>query len=135
MIVLAIDPGREKCGIAVVSSDSIHMQEVVERDVFLPKVKALAAQYDVGQIVLGNGTGSREFCEVIQAYLPNCPVYIIDEHLSTEEARREYWKVQKPRGWRRILPTTMQVPPEPYDDYVAVILARRFLKKGSSPGP
>ena len=39
-----------------------------------------------------------------------------------------------PRGWRRLLPVSMQMPPEPYDDYVAVILAQRFLRgdgKGS----
>ncbi|HKM17981.1 MAG TPA: pre-16S rRNA-processing nuclease YqgF, partial [Limnochordia bacterium] len=32
-----------------------------------------------------------------------------------------------PRGWRRLLPVSLQTPPVPIDDYVAVILAQRYL--------
>lgn len=131
MIVLAIDPGREKCGVAVVSLDAVHFQKVVGRGGFLAEVESLVKQYGVRHIILGDGTGSREFYEEIKASFPLFAVSIVDEHLTTEEARKTYWQEQKPRGWRRFLPTTMQVPPEPYDDYVAVILARRFLKKGN----
>ena len=33
------------------------------------------------------------------------------------------------RGLRRLLPTSMQVPPVPVDDFVAVILGTRFLAR------
>ncbi len=135
MKVLAIDPGREKCGVAVVSVDIVHFQKVVGRKKFSSEIKELVRQYDIRHIVLGDGTGSQEFHEEIKASFPHCAVSIVDEHLTTEEARKKYWQKQKPRGWRRLIPTTMQVPPEPYDDYVAVILACRFLKKGNGLNP
>ena len=55
------------------------------------------------------------------------PVEIVDEYRTTDDARRAYWKAHPPRGWRRFLPTGMQVPPVPVDDFVAVLLAQRYL--------
>jgi hypothetical protein len=54
-------------------------------------------------------------------------VLVRDEYRTTELAKGEYWKANPPKGWRRLIPVTMQVPPVPVDDFVAVILARRFL--------
>lgn len=127
MLVLGIDPGREKCGLAVVSVDSVIFQEVVAREEFIAVVKQLAKEYNVDMVVLGDGTGSRVFFEELQEQLPLLKVVTIDEQHSTEEARVKYWSDHPPRGWRSLLPTTMQLPPEPYDDYVAVILAQRYL--------
>ena len=41
--------------------------------------------------------------------------------------KREYQAT--PRGLRRLLPTSMQVPPVPVDDFVAVILGTRYLAR------
>lgn len=127
MIVLGIDPGRDKCGLAVVSKDQILIKQVVARKEYLGVVKQWVAEYNVKQIVLGDGTGSSEFlAEVEGASLP-CQVITVDERHTSEEARRRYWVDNDPKGWKKLIPTSMQVPPEPYDDYVAVILAERFL--------
>ena len=52
----------------------------------------------------------------------------IDEAYSTLEGRRRYLQEHR-RGWRRLLPLGLQAPPEPYDDYVAVVLGERFFAK------
>ncbi len=127
MVVLGIDPGREKCGLAVVAEDQVLVKEVVPRRELLPVVRKYTAAYNVDTMVVGDGTGSREFVAEIKGHLPELPVVVVDERHSTEEASARYWLDHRPKGWRRLLPTTMQVPPEPYDDYVAVILAQRFL--------
>lgn len=127
MVILAIDPGNEKCGIAVVAKGSVVVKQVAGRDEYLEIVKRLAEDYQVNFIVLGDGTGSKEFLVEIKGALATFSVRTIDERLSTEEARRRYWIDHKPKGLRRLLPTSMQLPPEPYDDYVAVILAERFV--------
>ena len=54
-------------------------------------------------------------------------ITLVDEHLTTLEARARYFVEHPPTGLKRLLPVSMQVPPEPYDDYVAVILGERFL--------
>ncbi|MCH3914335.1 MAG: hypothetical protein LKE29_03425 [Acidaminococcaceae bacterium] len=47
---------------------------------------------------------------------------------STEEARKLYWQVNPPKGLRKLLPTSMQVPPENLDGLAAVVLVKRYLK-------
>ena len=127
MIVLAIDPGKEKCGVAVVDQESVLWQQVLERNGYLSLVGEAVRQYSVDKIILGDGTGSADFLREIKGRLPEVEVKVIDEKFSSEEARKRYWLDHRPSGFRRILPTSMQLPPEPYDDYVAVILAERFL--------
>lgn len=59
---------------------------------------------------------------------PALKVVAVEERNSTLEARALYWQEKPPRGWRRVLPLSLQEPPEPVDDFAAVVLARRFLK-------
>ena len=55
-------------------------------------------------------------------------VVVGDEVLDTSvKARERYWEHNPRRGWRRLLPATLQTPPEPVDDFVALILAERVL--------
>jgi RNase H-fold protein (predicted Holliday junction resolvase) len=126
VIVLGIDPGREKCGLAVVSPNLVLVKRVVARGEFLEAAREYIRQYNVARIVLGDGTGSKDFLQEIEGVLP---VVTVDEQYTTEEARKKYWLDHRPKGWRRLLPTSMQVPPEPFDDYVAVILAERYLSE------
>ena len=129
MKVLAIDPGKEKCGIAVVDACRVIYKEVVNKSEYIGIIKELSDNHGVNEIVLGDGTGSIEFFEEISKELPQLKVNLVDESHSTEEARRRYWIENPPKGLRRFAPTSMQVPPEPYDEYVAVILAERYLLK------
>ena len=72
-------------------------------------------------IVLGDRTGSARFRRELAQAFPHVDIVAVDEHLSSVEARQRYWQENPPRGWRRFIPLGMQVPPEPFDDLVAVI--------------
>lgn len=129
MNVAALDPGRDKCGFAVLGGDGkILCQKVIDTASLEEEVIRARRQYGFGRLVEGNGTTSRENGRRIQAALPDLSLIIVDEYRTTELAKGEYWKAHPPKGWRRLLPLTMQVPPEPVDDFVAVILGRRYLK-------
>lgn len=129
--VVAVDPGREKCGIAVVSFDrTVKEQHVVSRSQAIQSIEKLWLKYNPAVLVLGDGTGSKEFQnEIAAASIGGAAslAALVDEHLSTLEARERYFKANPPRGWRRLIPRSLQTPPEPIDDYVAVILAERYL--------
>jgi RNase H-fold protein (predicted Holliday junction resolvase) len=128
--ILAIDPGRDKCGIAVVNRDGVALaQEVVPTSALAQRAAELAARYDIRVIVMGDRTGADAATEALAAVLPEIETAAVNEHRSTEEARRLYFRDHPPRGWRRLIPVTMQTPLRPYDDYVAVILARRYLQE------
>ncbi|WP_315437515.1 pre-16S rRNA-processing nuclease YqgF [uncultured Selenomonas sp.] len=125
--VLAIDPGREKCGVAVLAADGhILVQEIVQTEALTDVVGALAAAYEP-TIIMGNGTTSAEARTRIEAL--GATVTLVDEYRTTDGAKQLYWEVHPPCGWRRLVPRGMLVPPAPVDDFVAVILARRFLNE------
>ena len=128
MYFMGIDPGRDKCGVAVLSATGdIKFQRVVPTDELDTVIKSLAAQMSIESVILGDGTTHKSAAQkILDAGLT---FKLVDEKHTTEEARREYWIKNPPHGWRRLLPTSMQVPPDPVDDIVAEILVRRFLKE------
>jgi RNase H-fold protein (predicted Holliday junction resolvase) len=127
-LVLAIDPGKDKCGVAVVTTGG----EIVERHIYASRDLAdalmpLTKKYNITEIVLGNATTSQRMRQQLLSWLPLVRVAMVDESGSTLQARTLYWQANPPRGWRRLAPLSMQVPPEPVDDFAAVVLAQRFL--------
>ena len=105
---------------------SIGYQRVIETARLEETISALMIDNAIDAIVLGDGTTSSDARKKLEAIAVNIPIEIVDEKHTTEQARVLYWKKNPPRGWRRLLPTSMQVPPEPVDHIVAEILARRF---------
>ena len=129
MKIAALDPGRDKCGFAVLDAGgAVLCQRVIETKNLIMEVSAAKAEYGFSRLVMGNGTTSKTAHKRLDA-VPDLELVVRDEYRTTEMARGEYWKAHPPKGWRRLLPVTMQVPPVPVDDFVAVILARRFLKE------
>lgn len=125
-MIMGIDPGRDKCGVAVLTAaGEIKYQRVVETAELGDVIKRLIAEHEIELVILGNGTTHKAAASLVEA--SGLQVKVVDEKHTTEEARREYWKKNPPRGWRKLLPTTMQVPPEPVDAIVAEILVKRFL--------
>ena len=129
----ALDPGREKCGFAVVNGEGAALfQKVIETLNLEREIIDKYFEYAFTTLVLGNGTTSKEAKKRIEEAVPLLNVLLVDEYRTTDMAKRVYWQAHPPRGWRRLLPVTMLVPPEPVDDFVAIILARRFLEGASS---
>ena len=126
-MIMGIDPGRDTCGVAVLTAaGEIKYQRVVETAELGDVIKKLAVEHEIELVILGNGTTHKAAAAMVEA--SGLQIKVVDEKHTTEEARREYWKKNPPRGWRKLLPTTMQVPPEPVDAIVAEILVRRHLK-------
>lgn len=124
---MGIDPGRDKCGVAVLTATGeIKFQRVVATEELDSAIKALAAEFQIESVILGDGTTHKAAAAKVTA--AGLKFQLVDEKHTTEEARREYWIKNPPRGWRRLLPTSMQVPPEPVDAIVAEILVRRFIQ-------
>lgn len=125
MTVLAIDPGREKCGIAVCRPEGVVAHRVVRVDDLPGMAGEWITSYGVDVILLGNRTGSHD----VRARLSHLsiPVTVVEERGTTLAARRRYFADHPPRGWRRLLPRSFQTPGVPYDDYAAIVLAETYL--------
>lgn len=125
--VLAVDPGREKCGIAVVSDEGLLAKEVVPRVSIADRVAELAAAQNPGEIIVGNGTGGAELASELEELGLGIPLQLVDETRSSERARSRFFEDNPPRGFRKLIPRGLLTPSRPYDDYVAQILAEDYL--------
>ena len=130
--VLAIDPGRAKCGVAVVQQDGqVLHRGIVPLETLADELRALIATYQPQALVCGNGTGSKPVLEIVRAAAQALPLERVDETRTSELARARFVRENKPPFLQRLLPRSLRTPWLPYDDYAAVILAERYWQ--SSP--
>ncbi len=134
MRVLAVDPGRQKCGVAVCGPAGVLAHRVVRSEEVAGVAREWVAAFRVDRILVGNSTASATIRAALQG--SQVPVEAVEERGTSLAARRRYFQDHPPRGWRRLLPLSFQVPPQPFDDYAAIVLAEAYLKsKGTSWGP
>ena len=131
--IISIDPGREKCGIAVVDKQmGVLHKNIIETHNLSSAIEEYLTKYQTRTVIMGNGTSSKQAQSSLEKIIMNgqsISVILVDEYRTTDEGRRRYWLENPPQGLWRLIPVTMQTPPQPVDDYVAIILAERFLKK------
>jgi len=133
-VVLAVDPGRARCGVAVCEPGRVLARAVVSREALPALVRDWQLRYAVSEVVIGNRTASAMVIALL-ADAGVAPVSVVEEAGSTLRARSRYFDEHPARGWRRLVPRTLQTPPEPYDDYAAVLLAEAVLARaGPSRG-
>lgn len=125
--VVAVDPGRTKCGLAVVCPDGTAVaSRVVSREDAPQEVTDLCRTHVPLCVVVGDGTGSRALVDELRSVVGDYPLEMIDERHSSEEARRLYLHLHPARGLARLVPKPLRSPDAPYDDLVAVVLGRRW---------
>lgn len=131
--VLAIDPGRQKCGMAVLDGEGgLIERRIVSRGELPEIVRDWCDHYQPDLLLLGTGTGSRDLLQPLGA-LP-VPLRRVPERETTRRARHRYFADHPPRGWRRLIPRSLQTPAVPVDDYAAWIIAERFLQREGERG-
>lgn len=88
-------------------------------------LEQVIAQYAPQRYLVGAGTGVKRLLPHLQTWFPHILWELVPEHDTTLQARRLYFEHHPPRGWRRLLPEGLRIPPEPYDDYAALALIYR----------
>ncbi|MCS6942517.1 MAG: pre-16S rRNA-processing nuclease YqgF [Geminocystis sp.] len=134
MAVLGFDPGRDKCGLAVLDANSVPLyHQVVSSDEVIPTIAALSRHFPLERIVMGNLTTSKQWQKRLKEELGlSIPLELVDETNTTLEARSRYWQMYPPGGLVRLIPPGLRIPPRPIDDIVAIILVERYYHKMSS---
>ena len=128
--ILAVDPGRDKCGMAVLdSSGEIIFHQVIATGELEQKAAELMEKFAPTKLVIGDGTTSQRAKARLESIMPSLPIETVDEYRTTDEAKLLYWELNPPTGLKKLLPVTMLTPPGPVDDLAAVVLGRRFLAR------
>ncbi|HCP07094.1 MAG: Uncharacterized protein XE01_0826 [Synergistales bacterium 58_81] len=144
-MLIAMDPGTEKFGWAV-SGDAGDLilsgvspigdidewtKAVLRGDTgFLEEraVERSAVPYSFsfpGFVIAGSGTGSSE-C-IGRLVSSGLRVEKVPESFSTLRGRDLYWRIHPPRGFRRLVPKGLLIPPRDVDDLAAWSLILDYI--------
>jgi hypothetical protein len=147
-MILGVDPGRNKMGWALTTSEGNLILSgvcpVTELDVFLKALSRPAGEWEkelsvwiyerrsfvretgLRYAALGNGTGSREIASRFAQF--DLKTVLIEEKGSTLMARDLYWRFHCPAWWQRCLPRSLWIPPREVDDLAAWSIALRSIE-------
>ena len=126
--ILAIDPGREKTGIAILKNSDVLEHKIINSEELVQIIKSLLEKYIIKTIVMGNGTSSKKKYDLLKQEFIDRDIVLINEYRTTDAARKLYFQENPPKGWKKLIPLGMQVPPVPVDDYAAIVIGRKYLK-------
>jgi RNase H-fold protein (predicted Holliday junction resolvase) len=133
-MLLGFDPGRQKCGLAIMGIDrTLHWHQVIGATDAINSVNALCGIYSISLLIIGNQTTSEEWVQkLLKAISADIPIIKVDERYSTLEARNRYWQIFPPQGLVRFIPQGLRSIGRPIDDIVAIILIERYLDRPST---
>lgn len=130
-MILGFDPGKDKCGIAVMGRDQkVCYHQVVQSESAISTIQSLCEQFAIELLVLGDQTTSKSWKQKLtQSLSPEIEIIRVDERFSSLEAKDRYWEMYPATGLSRLIPQGMRTPPRPVDDIVAIVLIERYLNK------
>lgn len=128
-MILGFDPGREKCGVAVMGmNQELHYHQVVPASEAATTIQTLCKQFPIETLVMGDQTTAKKWKQQLeQDLLTSIPIILVDERYSTLEARDRYWQMYPPKSFGRLIPQQLRSISRPIDDIVAIILIERYL--------
>jgi RNase H-fold protein (predicted Holliday junction resolvase) len=130
-VILGFDPGRDKCGLAVMGVDRrLHYHQVVSATEAITTITTLRQRFPISLLVMGDQTTAKQWRQQLQQQLADpLNIVLVDERYSSLEARDRYWQMYPPKGLSKLLPQGMRQPPRPIDDIVAILLIERYLNR------
>jgi len=135
-VILGFDPGRDKCGLAVMGLDrQLYYHQVVSAKEAIATIETLRQKFPISLMVMGNQTTANQWKQQLyQELLEPLNIILVDERYTTLEARDRYWQMYPPTGLIKLLPQGMRQPPRPIDDIVAILLIERYLNRLTESG-
>jgi len=128
-MILGLDPGLQKCGLAIIGVDRVlRYQQVVPVSQVMATIDQLRQRFPIVAIVLGDQTGSRQWQEHLRQLTDPPRIMLVDERYSSLAARDRYWQMFPPKGLQKLIPQGMRLPDRPIDDIVAILLIERHLQ-------
>jgi RNase H-fold protein (predicted Holliday junction resolvase) len=130
-VILGFDPGRDKCGLAVMGLDrQLHYHQVVSATEVIVTIETLRQKFPISILVMGDQTTAKGWKQKLQQELGEpLNIVLVDERYTSLEARDRYWQMYPPKGFVKLLPQGMRQPPRPIDDIVAILLIERYLNR------
>lgn len=130
-LLLGFDPGRDKCGVAVMGLDrQLHYHQVVRAPEAVKTIEGLRQKYPISLMIMGDQTTAKRWKQqLLEALSDPLNIILVDERNTSLLARDRYWLMYPPKGLSKLIPQGMRQPPRPIDDIVAILLIERYLNR------
>jgi len=127
-MVITIDPGKSKCGLvlAEISEKKVYKAIILKSEVLENYVRNLIAAEDISQIIIGNGTTSREIREKL--YFLKKEIITFEEKNTTYRAKARYFELFPISGLKFLMPREIFILNKNLDAISALIILEDYYK-------
>ena len=126
--VITIDPGKSKCGLvlAEMSEKKVYKAIILKSELLENYVRHLIAAEDISQIIIGNGTTSREIREKL--YFFKKEIITFEEKNTTYRAKARYFELFPISGLKFLMPREVFILNKNLDAISALIILEDYCK-------
>ena len=126
--VITIDPGKSKCGLvlAEISEKKVYKAIILKSERLENYVRNLIAVEDISQIIIGNGTTSREIREKL--YFFKKEIITFEEKNTTYRAKARYFEIFPISGLKFLMPREVFIFNKNLDAISALIILEDYCK-------
>ena len=126
--VITIDPGKSKCGLvlAEISEKKVYKAIILKSELLENYVRNLIAAEDISQIIIGNGTTSREIREKL--YFFKKEIITFEEKNTTYRAKARYFELFPISGLKFLIPREVFILNKNLDAISALIILEDYCK-------
>ena len=126
--VITIDPGKSKCGLvlAEISEKKVYKAVILKSELLENYVRNLIATEDISQIIIGNGTTSREIREKL--YFFKKEIITFEEKNTTYRAKSRYFELFPISGLKFLMPREVFILNKNLDAISALIILEDYCK-------
>ena len=126
--VITIDPGKSKCGLvlAELSEKKVYEAIIIKSDLLQNYVRNLITDEDITQIIIGNGTSSREIREKLNFFEKE--IITFEEKNTTYRAKSRYFELFPISGLKFLIPREVFLLNKNLDAISALIILEDYCK-------
>ena len=126
--ILSIDPGKFKCGLvlAEISEKKVYEAIILKSELLDNYVRNLIAAENISQIIIGNGTTSREIREKL--YFFKKEIITFEEKNTTYRAKARYFEIFPISGLKFLIPREVFILNKNLDAISALIILEDYCK-------
>ena len=126
--IITIDPGKSKCGLvlAEISEKKVYKAIILKSELLENYVRNLIAAEDISQIIIGNGTSSKEIREKL--YFFKKEIITFEEKNTTYRAKARYFELFPISGLKFLIPREVFILNKNLDAISALIILEDYCK-------
>ena len=126
--VISIDPGKSKCGLvlAEISEKKVYKAIIIKSELLENYLRNLITAEDIAQIIIGNGTTSRQIREKFHFFKKE--IITFEEKNTTYRAKARYFELFPISGLKFLIPREIFILNKNLDAISALIILEDYCK-------